>query len=752
MPRAAVGSSTVLGPAAPPDGPPQQRSEAESGSHSTQQPISTAPIVDLASFVATYTAAQSSARGSAPEHPIPMAGTSTSDHANANSTSAPPETHVLNGRPDLPRNGSTSSTQNSRQKRKEEYDYLQANLDRKDSEIELLQKRCTHLEQYVRKLQSALTDGGLQVPKEPHFGRTTLPAQPMPPAPGPQKLAKQQAAKLVADTVAAASAIPGVRQIRPLASGSSRPAGTAAPSPSARLPASPTHAPARQPLHVYRGEHPASSIADGDAALLRSSERRPPNAADPRLASLNGTGASSSALPEHATGVAERTTPRSAVPPPDVPSLATSKKKTRPNHERDKRPGLSGRMERPGLSGRMEASGSGRGRLDVHEHVQTRHPREAQRPRPTDLEAIVLPTSPPPLPSMLQDAPPSASSHTRSAHSSRTRGVDGGAGPGHGPASTRKLWQTSATQRPPAPNTYAYQQQPESSRSNAGFQSAPPFASPASEARFVPFVFNRTRSQGSEAEQHPMSGDESGYDDYEEYDGYSSNRGYPHAGGSAGPPVGYAPGVPTIAFPPDSLVPAPFAAAAPSSYLPDTLTHLYPGGVFSGGDDLDALSISALFNIEDWGGDDNDDEFVPPSSPPKEDDSDFEEETPGVRHKRRRLHDERADNEDDDDNDDDDDDDMNIAEDEEEDLFQPIEDVPVPMEQLYQDAMDALGVSSRAELATVVAKIVETANKSGGPTTEQVEGLRRLALLAEAQGFYNSASDKNPSRDDRSQS
>ncbi|WOO81394.1 uncharacterized protein LOC62_03G004924 [Vanrija pseudolonga] len=218
MPRAA-GSSTVLGGAVatvgrPPDAPRQRHSDAASGSRSAHQSISTAPIVDLASFVATYTAAQSSAsaaRGSAPETPVMATAAATSDRTNANTTAAPPTpptgVQVPNGQVVVPRGSSSSSsstqrhsqiapiesgtsvpteennnlrsavgsavdaggdrhstpsatheTQNSRQKRKEEYDYLQANLDRKDTEIEQLQKRCTHLEQYCRpRYQTAVS-------------------------------------------------------------------------------------------------------------------------------------------------------------------------------------------------------------------------------------------------------------------------------------------------------------------------------------------------------------------------------------------------------------------------------------------------------------------------------------------------------------------------------------------------------------------------------------------------------------------
>lgn len=157
--------------------------------------------------------------------------------------------------------------------------------------------------------------------------------------------------------------------------------------------------------------------------------------------------------------------------------------------------------------------------------------------------------------------------------------------------------------------------------------------------------------------------------------------------------------------------------------------------------DDDAMSLSALFTLDDLGEDANDADFVPPTSPKGESsDSESEDEaeaegrghgkdgTSGRPHKRRRVEEERATH-----TPETPDDEEQEAEDEPEDLFLPIEDVPVPEDQLYADAMTALGVSTPAELAVVVSKIVETASR-GGVTSEQVEGLRRLMRLAEARG------------------
>lgn len=169
--------------------------------------------------------------------------------------------------------------------------------------------------------------------------------------------------------------------------------------------------------------------------------------------------------------------------------------------------------------------------------------------------------------------------------------------------------------------------------------------------------------------------------------------------------------------------------------------------------DDDTISLSALFTLDDIGEDANDADFVPPTSP-KGESSDSESDGEGDAdaeaeaeagpssgrkkarraeaeetersHKRAKVASAAATPETPDD-----DEPEEEAEDEPEDLFLPIEDVPIPEDQLYADAMNALGVSTPAELVVVVSKIVETASR-GGVTPEQVEGLRRLMRLAEA--------------------
>ncbi|BEI81702.1 hypothetical protein CcaverHIS002_0208620 [Cutaneotrichosporon cavernicola] len=166
-------------------------------------------------------------------------------------------------------------------------------------------------------------------------------------------------------------------------------------------------------------------------------------------------------------------------------------------------------------------------------------------------------------------------------------------------------------------------------------------------------------------------------------------------------------------------------AAGPLSIDPDIQAALdalnFPA--YTWRPDDDAISLSALFTLDDLAEDANDGDFVPPTSPKGESESDSD---------------------DDDEYDDEDEKGKGRGKgtgkkrpaptptppDEEEDLFLPIEDVPVPEDQLYADAMKALGVSTPDELKVVVNKIVETASR-GGVTPEQVEGLRRLMRLAE---------------------
>lgn len=80
-----------------------------------------------------------------------------------------------------------------------------------------------------------------------------------------------------------------------------------------------------------------------------------------------------------------------------------------------------------------------------------------------------------------------------------------------------------------------------------------------------------------------------------------------------------------------------------------------------------------------------------------------------------------------------------MAEDEDEDLFLPIVDVPVPprdnedQQKLVKQAMTELHVDTPEQLMNVVKKMVETA-EFGGVTEEQVGMLSKLLALGQAQG------------------
>jgi hypothetical protein len=130
----------------------------------------------------------------------------------------------------------------------------------------------------------------------------------------------------------------------------------------------------------------------------------------------------------------------------------------------------------------------------------------------------------------------------------------------------------------------------------------------------------------------------------------------------------------------------------------------------------------ALSFLDDLGEDANDADFVPPTSPKGDSDSESDDDEDEDEEERKKARGKKAGPAP-----------TPTPPDEEEDLFLPIEDVPVPEDQLYADAMKALGVSTPDELKVVVNKIVETASK-GGVTPEQVEGLRRLMRLAEVRG------------------
>lgn len=187
---------------------------------------------------------------------------------------------------------------------------------------------------------------------------------------------------------------------------------------------------------------------------------------------------------------------------------------------------------------------------------------------------------------------------------------------------------------------------------------------------------------------------------------------------------------------------ATHAQQTPASLV--DLTGAYTG--FEGGDDYDTMSLSALFNFDDLPEDAADEDFVPPTSPkPGESSSDDEDEDEdeeeeeedddsGKEPEKTQHRGQKRPREDDEE-----------AGDEAEDMFLPIRDVPIPIEEVYSDAMAALGVNSKEELTKVVADIVKGASQ-GHVSAEAVEVLRRLVTIAEAQGLYARGSEPSSSR------
>ncbi|OCF36627.1 hypothetical protein I316_01879 [Kwoniella heveanensis BCC8398] len=165
-------------------------------------------------------------------------------------------------------------------------------------------------------------------------------------------------------------------------------------------------------------------------------------------------------------------------------------------------------------------------------------------------------------------------------------------------------------------------------------------------------------------------------------------------------------------------------------------------------------SFNDLFTIDDNDADDGD--FIPPSSPKRDsesDDSDADDEdvivTASAKTKRGKKNNNNRSSKDalehgsDNANGNENDADENetpMAEDVEEDLFLPIEDVPVPprdeedQQQVMKQAMTELHVDTPQELMGVIKKMVETAGY-GGVTEEQVGMLSKLLALGQAQGM-----------------
>ncbi|WWD16134.1 hypothetical protein CI109_100559 [Kwoniella shandongensis] len=155
------------------------------------------------------------------------------------------------------------------------------------------------------------------------------------------------------------------------------------------------------------------------------------------------------------------------------------------------------------------------------------------------------------------------------------------------------------------------------------------------------------------------------------------------------------------------------------------------------------LPFHDLFTIDDNDADDGD--FIPPSSPKRDsesDDSDSDEEDEAPKSRKKKGGKGRVSKVQEEDEEDEagNGDGAPMAEDEEEDLFLPIEDVPVyPREEedeqtVMKQAMNELHVDTPQELMGVIKKMVETAGY-GGVTEEQVGMLSKLLALGQAQGM-----------------
>ena len=180
----------------------------------------------------------------------------------------------------------------------------------------------------------------------------------------------------------------------------------------------------------------------------------------------------------------------------------------------------------------------------------------------------------------------------------------------------------------------------------------------------------------------------------------------------------------TVPIMPDYTLPTPSMSNF-DSFTPDTMDD--PGSSFP--------PLKMFFNVDFDAGDDDAD-FLPPTSPGNESEGEDgpsptssaidphrgrkgkTKSTPGRGRKRRR----------DNDNDHDEDDDFFEDDDvEDEDLFLPIEDVPVPPAAQMDSAMRSLGVDNQEQLASLINQMV-TAGKDG-MTTEMVDKLKVLVGL-----------------------
>jgi hypothetical protein len=150
-------------------------------------------------------------------------------------------------------------------------------------------------------------------------------------------------------------------------------------------------------------------------------------------------------------------------------------------------------------------------------------------------------------------------------------------------------------------------------------------------------------------------------------------------------------------------------------------------------DETPIPSFDMFFNLDDDMDGEHDGDFLPTSSPKHDSsgESDFENETPSTSHKRKQKGKRKVQIQQDED---DEDDDFVDPEVEDEDLFLPIEDVPIP-EDLKQDAMRSLGVDNQAQLVNLINKMVNAGQER--MTSETVEKLKVLLTLVGPRGGWS---------------
>lgn len=149
---------------------------------------------------------------------------------------------------------------------------------------------------------------------------------------------------------------------------------------------------------------------------------------------------------------------------------------------------------------------------------------------------------------------------------------------------------------------------------------------------------------------------------------------------------------------------------------------------------IDATPIPTFdmfFNLDDDMDGEHDADFLPTSSPKHDSsgESDADEKRSISRKRKsrkgkRKVHVKEEDE----------DEDFVDPEVEDEDLFLPIEDVPIP-EGLKQDAMRSLGVDNQAQLVNLINKMVNAGQE--GMTPETVEKLKVLLRLVGPKGGWS---------------